>query len=78
MLLSQASFKICSNLRKPAVDYAITPANTEYPWLEEETVRVPCQFTFTNLSTLKEANGREFLKLIDIAITDYETIRLSG
>lgn len=62
----------------PAVDRGRTPANVEYPWIEEQAVFVPCQFSFANLSMLTEAEGREFLKLIEIAITDYETIRLSG
>ena len=62
----------------PAVDRGQTPANAEYPWVEGEAIRVPCQFSFNNLSKLKDRDGLEFLKLIDIAITDYETIRLSG
>lgn len=62
----------------PAVDRGQTPANVEYPWIEGETVSVPCQFSFTSLSKLKDRDGLEFLKLIDIAITDYEKIRLSG
>lgn len=62
----------------PAVDRGRTPANVEYPWMEEQVVFVPCQFSFASLSMLTEAEGREFLKLIEIAITDYETIRLSG
>ena len=62
----------------PAVDRTQTPANVEYPWVEEQVVLIPCQFSFASLSKLKDADGREFLKLIEIAITDYETIRLSG
>ncbi len=62
----------------PAVDRGRTPANVEYPWVIEQTVFVPCQFSFVNLSMLKDTEGREFLKLVEIAITDYETIRLSG
>lgn len=62
----------------PAVDRERTPANSEYPWVQGQAVFVPCQFSYANLSLLTQAGGREFLKLIEIAVTDYKTIRLSG
>jgi hypothetical protein len=62
----------------PAVDREQTPANTEYPWIQGQSVFAPCDFIFTNLSLLKDQHGREFLKLITVAITDFSSITLSG
>ena len=62
----------------PAVDRDLTPANVEYPWTHSETVSVPCHHQYTILPLLAAPGGWEFLKLIEIAIEDYQNITLSG
>lgn len=62
----------------PAVDRQRTPANVEYPWISGETVLVPCRHQYANLSLLTAPGGRDFLKLIEIAIEDYQSITLLG
>lgn len=62
----------------PAVDREQTPANVEYPWIQGQLVFTPCVFSFANLSLLRDQNGREFLKLIAMAIKDFSSIALSG
>lgn len=62
----------------PAVDRERTPANVEYPWIQGQSVFTPCAFSFASLSLLKDQNGREFLKLITMAIKDFSNITLSG
>lgn len=55
----------------PAVDREQTPANVEYPWVQEQSVFTPCTFSFANLSLLRSQGGLNFLKLIEIAIEDF-------
>ena len=62
----------------PAVDREQAPSNAEYPWIQGQSVFTPCVFSFANLSLLKDQNGREFLKLIETAINDFQSISLSG
>jgi hypothetical protein len=62
----------------PAVARDITPANAEYPWLIGETVSVPCRHHYPVWTRLAEPVGKEFLKLIEIAIEDYQSITLNG
>ncbi len=55
----------------PAVDRANTPANAEYPWIENNKVFVPIRHQFDAARRLLEPAGQDFLALIEIAITDY-------
>lgn len=71
--------QLASELEKlaPAVDSTNRPANSEYPWQQGAVVVVPCEYEFPNLSLLDAATGRTFLKLLHIAITEFETIALA-
>jgi hypothetical protein len=60
----------------PAVDREVSPTNTEYPWEHVGRVVVPCDYSFPNLTFLKEEGGRTFIKLLEAAITEFETIRI--
>ncbi|WP_433926598.1 MULTISPECIES: hypothetical protein [Sorangium] len=60
----------------PAVDREISPANAEYPWSDDGRVVVPCEFTYPNLTLLTEPGGRTFLRLLEMAIADFERIRI--
>lgn len=60
----------------PAVDREISPANAEYPWLDDGRVIVPCEFAYPNLTLLRERGGRTFLRLLESAIADFEQIRI--
>ncbi len=61
----------------PAVDREQTPANVEYPWEAGAAVFVPCRHDFPLSRRLREQNGRDFLKVLEIAIEDYEDITLA-
>ena len=60
----------------PAVDREASPANAEYPWLDDGRVITPCEFAYPNLTLLTEPGGRTFLRLLEMAITDFEQIRI--
>lgn len=60
----------------PAVDRETSPANAEYPWPDDGRVVVPCEFTYPNLALLTEPGGRTFLRLLEMAIVDFERIRI--
>lgn len=62
----------------PAVDRETTPANVEYPWTADAAIFVPCRHSYAVTRHLGEQGGRDFLKLLEIAIEDYENIRLTG
>jgi hypothetical protein len=58
----------------PAVDPDSRPANPEYPWEQGGTLIVPCDYEFPNLSLRDAKRGRTFLKLLEIAIREFERI----
>ena len=58
----------------PAVDRGTSPENAEYPWAAGEKIVLPCAYSYPNLKLLKEAEGRNFLKLIRSAIMDFDQI----
>jgi hypothetical protein len=60
----------------PAVDREASPANAEYPWLDDGRVITPCEFVYPSLTLLTEPGGRTFLRLLEMAITDFELIRI--
>jgi len=60
----------------PAVDRETSPANAEYPWLDDGRLIVPCEFMYPNLTLLTEPGGRTFLRLLEMAIVDFERIRI--
>lgn len=62
----------------PAVDRERTPANTEYPWIDGAAVFVPIEYRFAVSAQLAEPAGRDFLRLIETAINDFQSISLSG
>jgi len=62
----------------PAVDRERTPANVEYPWTAGAAVFVPCRHDYPLSHRLREQSGRDFLKLIEIAIENYQSITLAG
>ena len=47
----------------------------EYPWADGEAVVVPCQYEYPNLSLLKDHGGRNLLKLIAMALDEFESIK---
>lgn len=61
----------------PAVDKEQSPSNAEYPWESGKHIVIPCQYSYPNLSSLRDENGRHFLKLIKEAILKFDkrTIR---
>lgn len=61
----------------PAVDRGQTPANVEYPWVEGESVYIPCRYPFSHLN-LRGYDEKEFLKLLKTVIYNYEQIVLNG
>lgn len=62
----------------PAVDWKGTPSNVEYPWVSGLTAVVPTGYRFAVSEQLAKPDGRNFLNLIEIAITDFSSITLSG
>jgi hypothetical protein len=60
----------------PAVDRETSPSNAEYPWEQGGRVITPCEFDFSNLSLLRAPGGRTLLRLIELAIVDFEEIRI--
>jgi hypothetical protein len=70
--------KVAREIEKltPAVDRETSPENAEYPWLHEGRVVVPCEYSYPNLTLLKEPGGRTFLKLLEMAVTDFDQIRV--
>lgn len=62
----------------PAVDRTRTPANVKYPWVSGRTVFVPTRHHYAVATHLAEPAGRDFLKLIEIAIEEFQRITLSG
>jgi hypothetical protein len=60
----------------PAVDQATTPENTEYPWLADDSVVVPCEYTYPQLSLFEQPGGRGFIKLLRRAVEDFESIHI--
>lgn len=62
----------------PAVDRDLTPANAEYPWEDGGAVSVPCRHRYAIVPLLAAPGGRDFLKLIETAIMEYDTITLTG
>ncbi len=61
----------------PAVDDESAPANAEYPWQAGEKVVAPYEYDFPNLSLLRGASGRTFLKLVHQAAREFDTASLS-
>jgi len=55
----------------PAIDRANTPANVEYPWIAGGRVYAPVSHRFGIAERLSEPAGRDFVALIELAITDY-------
>lgn len=62
----------------PAVDREQTPANVEYPWTAGAAIFVPCRHDYSVSHRLREQGSRDFLKMLEIAIEDYQNIDLSG
>jgi hypothetical protein len=60
----------------PAVDAAVAPENTEYPWIHGDTVVAPRDYDYSRLSLLAEPGGRTFLKLIRLAVERFDTIKV--
>lgn len=58
----------------PAVDRDASPANAEYPWEEGDTVVTPCEYAFPNLRLLLDPEGRQFLKLMEVVILNFDDI----
>jgi hypothetical protein len=74
--------KLAANLAReierlaPAVDREAFPVNTEYPWADGKVVVVPCEYTFPSLSLLRDGGGRSFLKVLTVAMTDFEELHI--
>ncbi len=62
----------------PAVNREQMPANVEYPWTAGAAIFVPCRHDYPVSHRLREQGGRDFLKMLEIAIEDYQDIDLSG
>ena len=61
----------------PALGREIAPHNSEYPWAANRHVITPCEYSFPNVNMLREPQGRNFLKIIKIAIIDFDKIKLA-
>ena len=56
----------------PAVDRETMPENAEYPWERDGRVFTPCTYAFPVTSLLYAAGGRNFLKVLSRAASDFE------
>ncbi len=63
-------------LLAPALGSEKQPSNAEYPWADAMKIVIPCEYSFQDLDLLIEPEGRNFLKIIEIAITDFENIKI--
>ena len=61
----------------PAVDRDRTPANAEYPWADGTKVLVPSEYHFSTLDELRSFDGIEFLRLLQIAIEEFDSITIA-
>jgi hypothetical protein len=61
----------------PAIDSGATPENAEYPWQTGDRVVAPCEWSYPELSLLKEPNGLAFLKTLEEAFRDYDDVLLA-
>lgn len=61
----------------PAADPDKRPANPEYPWRQGSELFVPHDYEFPNLSLLEDPAGRTFLKLLCVAISEFEAIAIA-
>lgn len=52
-------------------DGGARPDNCEYPWVDvQEQVRTPAEYDCPNLALAKSQAGREFLKLLELAVVE--------
>jgi hypothetical protein len=61
----------------PAADRESTPENAEYPWEQDGRVVVPCEYAFPSLELLLVAGGRNFLKVVQRALDDFEKLTIA-
>ncbi len=61
----------------PALERETAPYNTEYPWADAGQIITPCEYSFPSVNLLRTPEGRNFLKIIKIAITNFEEIKLA-
>lgn len=77
-LVSTHASQLAREIEKlaPAVDAQESPSNAEYPWLSGDQLIVPCRYDYPNLSSLREADGIRFLKIVKEAIVDFDRLVL--
>lgn len=61
----------------PAVDRSGAPDNAEYPWSAGNQIFVPCEYSYPNLTLLKEPSGRTFIQLLKISIQEFEELEIA-
>ncbi len=62
----------------PALGNKAQPYNTEYPWADSMQIITPCTYSFPSVDILRKSEARNFLKIVGIAITDFEKTRKDG
>jgi hypothetical protein len=60
----------------PAVDSEHSPCNSEYPWESGGAIVIPCKYAYPNLALLRDPTGANFLRLLQLAIDNYERIEI--
>lgn len=76
--LGESAYQLAQEVEKlaPAADRGARPDNAEYPWAAGEVVVVPAQYAYPNLSLLRQAGGRAFVKVVGRAMSGFEEIRI--
>jgi hypothetical protein len=60
----------------PARDRKTYPSNAEYPWEDASKVIAPCDYGFRDLDLNGVPQGRNFLKLLEGAFRNFESVKL--
>jgi hypothetical protein len=60
----------------PAVDQGTAPENSEYPWATDQGVVVPCEYGYPNLVMLTQPSGLRFLRLVKMAVWEFDTLSI--
>lgn len=59
-------------LLAPALGGEDKPYNAEYPWAYMMQIIIPCNYSFPSVKMLEEPVGNDFLKIVKIAITNFD------
>ena len=64
-------------LLAPAVERDKHPQNTEYPWADSGKISIPCEYSFPSVSFLNTHESYTFPKIIETAIIEFDTVKVS-